>query len=686
MLKQRDFSSFKDILKARYDESDFMWVSRDICFKKAYNQDHDTSNPLRLQQEVLYSPRIQKLIDELSKDSSMSKEKLSCSVKEILQEIGHTRQVPVIRWLGYFLLKILKKTLTGLYVNEEKLMQIKRDMGRNPVVFLPSHRSYADFILMAFVMFNYDIEVPCVAAGMDFQSMWLMGRMLRDCNAFFMRRSFADDKVYKTVFDEYVKHIVTRGDAPIEFFIEGTRSRSGKSLMPKFGLLTMVLDAFFSGQVPDITIIPVNISYDRTLEEVLFAYELLGIAKPKESTSGLIKGIQILDERYGNVFMDFCDPISLRAYVSEMSGGLLKYTIRVPDREQRQIVDLAHHIVDRQQKYSVLSCFNVLALVLSNHVTVGNTALPLAQTTKDVAWLSSILGLMGALVQVNKNVAECVSETLRIHKSLVRLNEDSEIQLVSVHTPDVRINPDRLKGYALRDDTMSMAVPLFMLQQYVNPCLHFLVGPAVITVIMQCLGEIGHIVKDDLFRKYQFLCSLLCHEFVLYKTWEVNDFEESLRQLELVNIIESSTAAHLTLGNHRKLQMLFCNLLYPFLSGYLSLCQFLLQVGDVTVSEKELLRSAQRKVEEDLLNGVITHHYSLSLDTMTACLASLTAMDALTRSRIRGEYVYKVNETNLVAVVSELEKLDLRPQPYKDPFELSSKHSLLITPSNRAKL
>lgn len=79
----------------------------------------------------------------------------------------------------------------------------------------------------------------------DFQSMWLMGQLLRDCNAFFMRRSFTDDKVYKTVFDEYVKHIVTRGDAPIEFFIEGTRSRSGKSLMPKFGKYCVQQIIFF---------------------------------------------------------------------------------------------------------------------------------------------------------------------------------------------------------------------------------------------------------------------------------------------------------------------------------------------------------------------------------------------------------------------------------------------------------
>lgn len=72
---------------------------------------------------------------------------------------------------------------------------------------------------------------------LDFHSMWLMGKLLRDCSAFFMRRSFADDKLYRTVFDEYVKKLVCQGEAPVEFFIEGTRSRSSKSLVPKFGML-----------------------------------------------------------------------------------------------------------------------------------------------------------------------------------------------------------------------------------------------------------------------------------------------------------------------------------------------------------------------------------------------------------------------------------------------------------------
>ncbi|XP_046686847.1 dihydroxyacetone phosphate acyltransferase, partial [Homalodisca vitripennis] len=510
---------FRDILKDRHEASDLMWVSREFNWTKAYKKAKEIKNPACLKNKVLESPRILRLIEEEAKERNLNKKDVYLTVQSILDEIACSKQLPVVRWLGYVLLKIMKRTVSALYVNEKKLLKLKEQMGNNPVLFLPSHRSYADFILMAFVMFNYSIDIPCVAAGMDFHSMWLMGKLLRDCSAFFMRRSFADDRLYRTVFDEYVKKLVSLGEAPVEFFIEGTRSRSAKSLMPKFGLLSMVMDTVYSGEVPDITIVPVNISYDRTLEEVLFAYEMLGIAKPKESTSGLIKGINMLDERYGSVYVDFCEPISAHQYIWEMSGGNVDYTSRALEREQQQILHLGHCIVDSQQKHAVLTCFNILALVLSNHMAASDSPLLLSKAAKDVAWLSSVLSVLGAYVKEGNNL-ESVKEATLVHKSLVKLSGDT-IQLVSVHSPHYKIDPNRIKGHTLENATMGVAVPLLMLQLYVNPCMHYIVSPAIITVVMQHLGDSGHITRGELFKRYQFLRSLLAHEFVLYKEWEV---------------------------------------------------------------------------------------------------------------------------------------------------------------------
>lgn len=99
-----------------------------------------------------------------------------------------------------------------------------------------------------------------------------------------MRRSFANDKLYWHVFKEYMRSLVTSYHTGVEFFVEGTRSRSCKALLPKIGLLSMALEPLFMGEVADITIVPIGVSYEKPLEERLFAYELLGVPKPKEST------------------------------------------------------------------------------------------------------------------------------------------------------------------------------------------------------------------------------------------------------------------------------------------------------------------------------------------------------------------------------------------------------------------
>jgi len=112
-----------------------------------------------------------------------------------------------------------------------------------------------------------------------------VGEVLRKSGAFYIRRRFGGDPLYWALISEYVKKAVMEGGHPLEMFVEGTRSRTGKSLKPKLGLLSIVTELVTSGQIPDILILPISMSYDRTLEERLYAHELLGKPKPKESTN-----------------------------------------------------------------------------------------------------------------------------------------------------------------------------------------------------------------------------------------------------------------------------------------------------------------------------------------------------------------------------------------------------------------
>ncbi|KAJ1529355.1 hypothetical protein ONE63_006143 [Megalurothrips usitatus] len=657
----KNMNGFRDILEKRRHTSDVLWITREWNPVRTVS-DATATNPLSIRKAVLNSARLKETIKELCEERGVKPEVLYKEVEDQLSEIGHNRQISIVRWIGLLVTKVLKKTCSNLMVNEEAISKLKANMGNTPIIFAPSHRSYADFILMAYICFHYSIEIPCVAAGVDFMAMWLMGHLLRDCCAFFMRRQFSGDKLYYTVFSEYVRALICQGTAPVEFFIEGTRSRSAKSLVPKYGFLSMALEPFLTGQIPDVMIVPINISYDRILEEKLFAYELLGVPKPKESTSGLLKALNALDEKYGKIYADFGEPISMREFLESQMFERARHSVGpihlqpLTDEEMAMIRVLSHHIVRSQQQISVLSPFHLVAVILNNNLlTHGTFEMQLSDLIREVAWFRSVIETFGATVDISGDVEKSVREALHVHKSLITLLPDGAVQLKAVHLPGTRIDTSRLKGHALLDDTMSRAVPLLMLQHYVNPALHFLANPALVTTVMQHLEPSGEILRDDLFARYQFVRGILAHEFVLHKSWEEKEFEEALRVLDLVNIVEVTTSGLLSLGNHRKLQVLLCNVLHPFFAGYLALSQTLAQVCGEARPEKLVMCEAQRRVEMALKSGEVSHPAALSLDGLSCGLQALVSLGAIYRIRRGDEVLYVANLKELEVVTKHLE-------------------------------
>ena len=192
--------------------------------------------------------------------------------------------------------EIMKTTFTSIYdkivVNEklvEKLRQIS-ESKKGPIVFCPTHRSYIDFLLISLVLYYYKIEVPYICAGEDFLNIMIVNNLLRSGGAFFMRRTFKGDDLYKAIFKEYVSILATDMKT-MEFFIEGTRSRTNKMLSPKYGFISILTNTFYKKRVEEITFIPATINYSRTLDGESFLFELTGDDKVQESLSRLIKSV-----------------------------------------------------------------------------------------------------------------------------------------------------------------------------------------------------------------------------------------------------------------------------------------------------------------------------------------------------------------------------------------------------------
>ncbi len=187
----------------------------------------------------------------------------TASINKIISNYNHN----ILRWFA----QIMKKTFVSIYekiiVNDQSLAKLRKmcDQRKGPIVFCPTHRSYIDFLLISLVLYYYKMEVPFICAGEDFLNIIIVNSILRAAGAFFMKRTLRGDDLYKAIFKEYVTEIAM-DNFNLEFFIEGTRSRTNKVLTPKYGFLTILASTFFKKKVEEITFVPVTINYTRVME------------------------------------------------------------------------------------------------------------------------------------------------------------------------------------------------------------------------------------------------------------------------------------------------------------------------------------------------------------------------------------------------------------------------------------
>jgi len=237
---------------------------------------------------------------------------------QILARMQGTISMPMLRTEGYFFRKIYRHLYRAVLLDEFGMRLVQQAAKHSPLVLIPTHRSYIDFLLLSYVFFDHNLPVPRIAAGDDFLNMFLVGWIFRNSGAFFMRRSLGDDALYRELFAEYIASLLEHGH-PFEFFLEGTRSRSNKSLPPKLGVLSIVIDAVLSGRVENVNICPITINYQRIVEEESHARELAGESKTKPTTAALIRTTltKLINLDLGRISVQFAEPINLRQYIAQ---------------------------------------------------------------------------------------------------------------------------------------------------------------------------------------------------------------------------------------------------------------------------------------------------------------------------------------------------------------------------------
>lgn len=234
--------------------------------------------------------------------------------EKALQEIAARYSPVFIELLGRFITWLFGRLYEAVDIDEEGIARVKRAAGQAPLVLCPSHKSYIDFLVISWALYERGMTPPHIAAGLNL-AFWPFGAIARRGGTFFIRRARADP-VYTATLRAYVKQLL-RDRFAQEFYIEGTRSRTGKLLTPKTGLVAMEIEAWLDQASQDILFVPISIDYELLVESRSHALELSGGEKQQETIWGLLRARKALRRRYGRLTVQFDEPISLRAFAAE---------------------------------------------------------------------------------------------------------------------------------------------------------------------------------------------------------------------------------------------------------------------------------------------------------------------------------------------------------------------------------
>ncbi len=288
---------------------------------------------LQRQHEATFGPRIpgraqmiQRLVD-------------APELQQTLQQLAETRGEPVARLrkeaIGYcqeiianptqISLEIMRRLLDFFWrrfysgIETFDIERIKPIALTHQLVYVPCHRSHVDYLLLSYVIFHEGLALPYIAAG-DNLNIPIVGRLLRGGGAFFIRRSFRDNPLYGAVLNQYLRELVGMGVA-LEYFIEGGRSRTGRLLPPKLGMLSMTAGAWLETRNKPLAFVPVYIGYEKLIEGNAYLGELYGQKKKKESLFATIKSILLLKGQFGKVTTRFGEPIELEDWFARQQPG-----------------------------------------------------------------------------------------------------------------------------------------------------------------------------------------------------------------------------------------------------------------------------------------------------------------------------------------------------------------------------
>lgn len=501
---------------------------------------------LELKEIILNNPKLQTYMRRKAKSTGRKIWDIYQEADKYLEEIAAD--------YSYSFVKIMERTLTwvwntifdGIDIDEEGLRRVKKAAQRHTLVYIPCHKSHIDYLILSYVLFRANLSPPFIAAGKNL-SFWPLGPIFRRGGAFFIRRTFAGQRFYTEVFSLYVKTMVHLGHN-IEFFIEGGRSRTGKLILPKLGLLSILIQAVEEGYCDDLVFVPTAICYDRIPEEESYVHEVTGGSKQAENIKQLFGLRRFLKKKYGRVYVRFAKPISLVQYLERNRLNLKN----MRPRERHEVYrDFAFRVINSINSVSVVTPH---ALVSTSLLSTSRSGISLITLKLAMRTLLDYLFFINAkLARTFSNYDSMLEETLMdLEKSKVieRIREPEDTE------EDILISIDEKRRH--------------ILEYYKNNTIHFFLPISFVATSLIAQKTFSPKL-DNILKDYLFLKKLFKHEFVYDN--EIPDeksVESVFNFLMQRNWIDDADPAKEFKLKHDGLRAceIFASIIYNYLEGY----------------------------------------------------------------------------------------------------------------------
>ncbi len=323
----------------------------------------DLSHRRTMVAQVLATRAVRAAVVQEMRDRNLSRREALLIAKRYADEIAANYSHTFVIVLERVLSRLWNRLYDGVELHHEQVLQ--EVAAGNEVVFVPCHRSHMDYLLLSYIIYVKGFPAPHIAAGVNL-NMPVIGRFLRKGGAFFIRRTFKGNSLYPAVFMKYLGVMMARGHS-LEYFIEGGRSRTGRLLDPKTGMLSMTVRSYLRDPVRPVVFVPVYFGYERLVEGETYIDELSGRPKEKESVAGLLRTLPRLKRKFGKVHVSLGEPIALAAVLDAHNPDWRQATLTDDSRPawfNTAVDELARRIMVNINSTAAVNAVNLLAMVL----------------------------------------------------------------------------------------------------------------------------------------------------------------------------------------------------------------------------------------------------------------------------------------------------------------------------------